>query len=155
MLLSFLWTAPAEAHFDLIRSKPRDGEVLSSAPEMVHLWFEGELDTFESVVAVFDGDGKQVDKVDAMVSLDDYTELRVGLPDLPPGEYAIRYTAVDDKDGHAIDGELTFTIAGAQSTIAQSGIGATERLWIEGGLAVVVLFGILLLRRRLVRDRGS
>lgn len=150
--LSLLLTAPAEAHFDLIRSEPRDGEVLKSSPERVHLWFEGELDTFESIVAVFDEFGKQVDLVDAMVSLDDRTELRVSLPDLPAGEYAVRYTAVDDKDGHTVEGELTFMIANAQPTIAQSGLGAKERLWLAAGFVIVVLLGILILRYRTVRD---
>jgi methionine-rich copper-binding protein CopC len=151
--LSLLWTTPAAAHFGLIRSEPSDGEVLQSAPEMVYLWFEGELDTFESVMEVIDEDGKQVDLVDAMVSLDDRTELRVSLPaNLPPGEFTIRYTAVDNEDSHTIDGELAFTIAGAQSMIAPSGLNANERIWIEAGLVIVVLFGILFLRRRLVRD---
>lgn len=113
LLLALLRPGLVAAHLDLERSEPTDGTILDTPPQVVRLWFNEELDAFESTVAIFDAADRQVDLGDAQISLEDRTFLQVSLPtDLPPGAYRVRWTAVDDADGHPVEGELTFTVAG-------------------------------------------
>ncbi len=110
--LALLWPASVSAHLDLERAEPENRAILDAPPDRVKLWFDSELDTFESTVAVFDERGRQVDLGDPGVSLDDRTLLQVSLPDdLPPGTYTLHWTAVDDEDSHPVEGELTFTVS--------------------------------------------
>ncbi len=143
--LALLWPASVSAHLDLERAEPENRAILDAPPDRVRLWFDGELDTFESTVAVFDERGRQVDLGDAGVSLEDRTLLQVSLPDdLPPGTYAIRWEVVDDEDAHPINSMLTFTIAG---TPELAGINLiTISIVAIGGIAVFV--AVWLLRRR-------
>jgi len=106
----------AVAHLDLKSSSPARDEILDKSPELVQLWFNEELDSFESSVAVFDSNNIQVDLGDYQVNSADRTEMQVSLPNnLPSGEYTIKWTAIDDKDGHPIEGDIQFTIKEASS----------------------------------------
>ena len=113
-LLALLLSAlPVAAHQDLERAEPGFDAVLNIPPTVVRLWFAGELDSFESTLAVYDAHDRQIDLGDASVSQEDRRLLRVSLPgDLRPGQYTVRWTAVDDEDAHPVQGEYTFTIAG-------------------------------------------
>lgn len=143
--LALLWPASVSAHIDLERAEPENRAILDAPPDRVKLWFDSELDTFESTVAVFDERGRQVDLGDAGISLEDRTLLQVSLPDdLPPGTYTIRWTAVDDEDAHPIDDVLTFTFAGTPELAGISSITIT--IMATGGIAVIV--AVWLLRRR-------
>ncbi len=102
------------AHLDLKRSDPESGEIFDEPPKFVQLWFNEELDTFESSIAVFDFNGIQVDLGNSQVNPEDRTEMRVSLPNnQSPGVYTIKWVAVDDKDGHPIEGEIQYTIKGS------------------------------------------
>ena len=102
------------AHLDLKGSDPKNGEILDTPPKLVQLWFNEELDTFESSVAAFDFNGRQVDLEDSRVNPEDLTEMQVSLPNnLSSGVYTIKWIAVDDKDGHPIEGEIQFTVKGS------------------------------------------
>jgi len=104
---------PAVAHQDLERAEPGFDAVLNVPPTVVRLWFAGELDSFDSALAVYDAQDRQIDLGDAGVSHEDRHLLRVSLPgDLQPDQYTVRWTAVDDEDAHPVQGEYTFTIAG-------------------------------------------
>ena len=105
------------------------------------MWFNDELDTFESTVAVFDANDRQVDLGDAQVNLEDRTLLQVSLPaDFSPGTYTVRWTAVDDADGHPAGGELKFTIAGTPAPTATGLIGqpSIKILIVVVGLAIAL-----------------
>ncbi|MFQ5614482.1 MAG: copper resistance protein CopC, partial [Anaerolineae bacterium] len=150
ILLAFLRLGPVMAHLDLNRSEPADGAVLETSPPVVRLWFNEELDTFESSVAVFDSAGRRVDLDDARVSLEDRTLMQVSLPaDLPPGGYAARWTAVDDADGHAVEGELTFTIAG-KPTQKATGLALPQSTTgiLVIAVGAIIVAGAWTLRRR-------
>jgi methionine-rich copper-binding protein CopC len=137
---------PAAAHSDLVGSDPTDGETLDEAPQTVRLWFEEEIDLFESTVAVFDSNERQVDLGDSEVNPDDRHELRVSLPtELNSGEYSVRWAVVDDLDGHPIEGEYGFLIEGppADTTLPSTGL-----ILIAVGFAVVVLLGVVTFSRR-------
>jgi copper transport protein len=135
------------AHSDLVRSEPEDGAILDSPPISVHLWFEYELDTFESQISVLDVNGNQVDLHDAEVNPEDRTELRISLPeDLPPGEYFVHWTAVDDTDAHPIQGEFSFTVKETVATPAsQSG---TTTITLIIALGIILIFSLGFIRRR-------
>jgi hypothetical protein len=141
LVLPLISVLPAAAHSDLISSDPSDSETLGEAPQSVRLWFEKEIDFFESTVAVFDSNERQVDLGDSSVNPDDRHELRVNLPnELNPGEYSVRWDVVDDLDGHPIKGEYSFTIEGppAGMTFSSSGL-----ILLVVGLAVLVLLGAI------------
>jgi methionine-rich copper-binding protein CopC len=148
LVLALMSTTPAAAHSDLISSDPSDGETLGEAPQSVRLWFEKEIDFFESTVAVFDSNERQVDLGDSSVNPDDRHELRVSLPtELNPGEYSVRWAVVDDLDGHPIEGEYSFIIEGppTDTTIPSTGL-----ILLTVGLAVAILFGVIVFSRRSV-----
>lgn len=130
----------AFAHLDLVSSEPASGAVLDSPPEHVHLRFNEELDTFESSVAVFDSDGNKVDSGDSQVNLEDRSEIQVGLAsDLAPGVYTIKWVAVDDNDGHPIEGEIQFTIVDSLPQPDRSPVFSPAI-----GLAILMLVGIVI-----------
>ncbi len=147
-ILPLISATPAAAHSDLISSDPSDGETLGEAPQSVRLWFEKEIDFFESTVAVFDSNERQVDLGDSSVNPDDRHELRVSLPnELNPGEYSVRWDVVDDLDGHPIEGQYSFIIEGppADTTIPSTGL-----ILLTVGLAVAILLGVIVFSRRSV-----
>jgi len=114
LLAAFALPGIAAAHLDIKNSVPSKGETLEVTPEFVQVWFNEELDTFESSIAVFDSNNIQVDLGDYRVNPSNRTEIQVSLPkNLPSGEYTIRWTAVDNEDGHPIEGDIQFIIKGA------------------------------------------
>ena len=113
LLALLLLIQPVAAHQDLERAEPGFDTVLNEPPTVVRLWFAGELDSFESTLVVYDAHDRQIDLGDVGISLEDRRLLRVSLPaDLVPGQYTVRWTAVDDEDAHPVQGEYTFIIAG-------------------------------------------
>ena len=113
LLALLLLARPVAAHQDLERAEPGFDAVLNEPPSVVRLWFAGELDSFESTLAVYDAQDRQIDLGDAGVNHEDRHLLQVSLSgDLQPGQYIVRWTAVDDEDAHPVQGEYTFTIAG-------------------------------------------
>ena len=139
--LAILITGSAAAHLNLARSIPGDGDILGSSPDIVQLWFNEELDTFESEVSVFDSINIQVDLGDSCVDPEDRRELSVGLPNsLSPGEYTAVWIAVDDNDSHPISGEIEFTIKANPQQNSQLTIS-----WPAIFLFVLSLMGIVIL----------
>jgi len=149
LLVALSLPGNAVAHLDLKRSDPANGEIFDTPPKLVHLWFNAELDRFESSVAVFDLMMNQVDLGDSRVNPEDRYEMQVSLLNsLPPGVYTIKWIAVDDKDGHPIEGEIGFTVKGSllqpdRLTISSSAIYIYVFLF-----AGIVIFIVLHYRQR-------
>jgi methionine-rich copper-binding protein CopC len=144
LLALLLSTLPVAAHQDLKRAEPGFDEVLNVPPIVVSLWFAGELDSFESTLTVYDAHDRQIDLGDASVSQEDRRLLRVNLPgDLQPGQYTVRWTAVDDEDAHPVQGEYTFTIAGAPE-VPRSNLAVV----ISAGVVIVAIGAGSWVRRR-------
>lgn len=146
-LLALLLSAmPVAAHQDLERAEPGFDAVLNVPPTVVRLWFAGELDSFESTLAVYEAHDRQIDLGDANVSSDDRRLLWVSLPgDLRPGQYTVRWSAVDDEDAHPVQGEYSFTIAG---TPEQPGANPWSIPVIAGAFIAAIGAGTWVLLRR-------
>ena len=99
----------AEAHAFPIRSGPRVGWTVRVAPAKVTIWFDGELESAFSAIAVYNTDKQRMDKSNGRVSSSDATVLEVDLPPLPPGSYRV-YWSVVAKDTHHTEGNFPFTI---------------------------------------------
>jgi len=112
-LLIAACAAPAQSHAHSfpIRSDPRVGWTVSTAPAKITIWFDGELEPAFSTITVYNSAKRQVDKNDSRVNGPDASVLEVDLPPLPAGSYRV-YWRVLSKDTHVTEGDYMFTIAG-------------------------------------------
>ena len=101
---------PAHAHAALERAVPGVGSVVRTPPAEVRLRFTQRLEPAFSVVRVFDGGGRQVDRRDVRVDAKDAALLRVSLPALSPGAYRVRFRVLS-VDAHVTEGTFTFELA--------------------------------------------
>ncbi|SKC56875.1 copper resistance CopC family protein [Krasilnikoviella flava] len=98
---------PASAHDRLLSSDPADGASVDGAPTEIALVFSAEVLEAGAQVAVTTPDGT----VAAQVSVDG-DEATATLPDdLPGGDWDVSWRVVSS-DGHPIEGELAFRVAG-------------------------------------------
>ena len=106
-----LTTSPsrAEAHAFPVRSDPRVGWTVRVSPAKVTIWFDGELETAFSTIAVYNSAKQRVDKHNGRVSPSDAMVLEVDIPPLPPGNYRVQWSAVA-KDTHRTEGDFFFTV---------------------------------------------
>ncbi|PWU09972.1 MAG: hypothetical protein C5B50_26340 [Verrucomicrobia bacterium] len=114
-----LGTASALAHAQLIKCSPSDKAELKEPPTRVEFWFNELLeDGFNSVDVILATDlaakhptnfAKGQPKVDSA----DRTHLKVGLSELKPGRYIVRYRVLS-RDGHSAPGQLTFRVLQAK-----------------------------------------
>ena len=93
------------------RSEPRVGATLSTAPEQVRIWFDGELEPRFSQVHVFDGSGHAVDRGDPRVDPQNRRLLQVTVAPLAAGRYTVRWSVLAI-DGHRTEGDYTFAVRG-------------------------------------------
>ncbi len=103
--------AYAAVHIRLESSMPAADEVLSAPPERFELRFSGPVNDALSVVVLTYPSG---DSVSLDVSSPE-TDSRILVADTPPleqGEHLVRWRTVS-ADGHPVDGEFRFTLAGA------------------------------------------
>ena len=124
----------ARAHSQLVSSVPADGASVQDVPETTALTFNEEINpNFAQVVVVsVDGEPRGVD-----VSTSGATVTASMPRGLGAGRITVRYRVVS-KDGHPIEGEISFTAgtgsAGAASTtgLTRSGPEATQAGSSEG-----------------------
>jgi copper resistance protein C len=107
-LLAVVLAPPAHAHDVLIGSEPADGAQLDAAPAEIVLTFNNELLDSAQAVVVSDAAGATVAEGAPTVQGKDAT---FPLPALDAGEYTAAWSVVSS-DGHRIDGELGFAVAG-------------------------------------------
>ncbi len=97
----------AAAHAELENAMPADGAVLDPPPAEIVFTYTEELDSDSSLVLV-DAAGTEVAR--AGVDPENPVSMRIDEPDLAPGAYEVRSTAIAAHDG-AIDREtVTFTV---------------------------------------------
>lgn len=99
----------AAAHATLKASNPQAGAVLATAPQEVSLTFNEKVEEAFSSITVNAADGKPVTASKALVDGQDHAVLRLELPPLNAGEYAVKW-AVAGHDGHRRSGEFKFTV---------------------------------------------
>lgn len=110
-LLGFAIASPVRAwsHAFPVRSEPRVGWTVTSAPSKVIIWFDGELEPAFSVIGVYNSAKQQVDKSNSRVTGSDGSVLEVDLPVLASGSYRV-YWKVLSKDTHVTEGDFSFSI---------------------------------------------
>ncbi|WP_210588195.1 copper resistance protein CopC [Streptomyces sp. GESEQ-35] len=106
LLYGLFGAAPAAAHTELVRSTPKDGAELTKAPDHLTLVFDVPVDHADVRAMTLDGDRLPV----ARAPRGGTDTVRVSLGSPPDGELAVVWSVVDEEDGHASSGRLTFTV---------------------------------------------
>jgi hypothetical protein len=96
-------------HAVLVRSSPARRATLGQPPRRVELTFNERLEPAYSSVSVWSAGGAQVDTRDVAVGSADPRELSVGLPELPPGTYTVRFRVLSI-DSHVVESSFPFTV---------------------------------------------
>lgn len=110
-IAAFAMPDAALAHAFPERSEPAVGATLASAPSMVKIWFNSDLEPLFDKLVVKDAAGKVVSQGNAKVDANHRSLLEVDLAPLPPGKYHV-YWHVTSKDGHHTEGDFSFTVSG-------------------------------------------
>ncbi len=155
---------PAAAHNVLISSDPAEGAALATAPTMVTLTFDQPVQNFEPVVTVLGPDGQRYESGAPVV---DSTVVTAGVNALPgPGAYSLAYRVVS-ADGHPVQGEIHFTVAGTPSATGgaapspmapgasaanPAGTGTSWWPWVAGVLVLLLVGAAVLVAIRRRRD---
>ena len=105
-LLTVVANTAAEAHAFLDHAEPRVGSTVSTAPRELVLSYTQNLEPAFSSVEVSDANGARVDlgkpRINAGV-------MRVGLKQLPPGTYKVRWEVLS-VDTHTTEGSFSFHV---------------------------------------------
>jgi methionine-rich copper-binding protein CopC len=106
----------AAAHTALASSDPTNGATVGTAPAVVTLTFNEEINPAFANVVISSDDGRNWASGSPLVA---GPELRASVsPDLPPGGvYTVGYRVVSG-DGHPVTGSLAFTVAGVPGAAA-------------------------------------
>ncbi|MGP4010368.1 copper resistance CopC/CopD family protein [Streptomyces sp. 4N124] len=125
LLYGLFGSAPAAAHTELVRSTPKDGAELTRAPDHLTLVFDEPVDLADVRAMTLDGDRLPV----ARAAQGGNDTVRVSLGRHADGELAVVWSVVDEEDGHASSGRLTFTVGAesAESTAGPAGTAATAQ----------------------------
>ena len=100
------------AHVFPVRSDPRVGSTVTTAPTQVDILFDGDLEPVFSTIEVKNETKVQVDKKDSHIDAKHADQLVVDLiPALSSGEYHVEWRAVA-RDGHLTMGHFSFWIKG-------------------------------------------
>ena len=105
-LLSVVLGAVAEAHAFLDHAEPRAGSTVPTAPRQLSLSFTQNLEPAFSSVEVSDANGARVDLGKPSIST---SVMRVGLKQLAPGTYRVRWHVLS-VDTHTTEGSFTFSV---------------------------------------------
>ena len=106
VLLTVVAGTAAEAHAFLDHAEPRVGSTVPTAPREVALFYSQNLEPAFSSVEVSDASGARVDLGKPKVSA---STMRVGLKQLPPGTYRVRWQVLS-VDTHKSEGSFTFRV---------------------------------------------
>jgi len=105
---ALLASAPkASAHDQLVSSTPADGKRLSAAPTQVSVTFSAALMDLGYEIRVVDAASKNWAQGSPVLSRE--TLAQPLAPDLPEGEYQVRWRVVSS-DGHPISGSYSFLV---------------------------------------------
>ena len=105
-LFTFMAMSAANAHAFLDHAEPRVGNSTPTAPKEVVLFFTQNLEPAFSSMEVSDANGARVDQGKPRISA---TTMRVGLKQLPPGTYRVRWQVLS-VDTHTTEGNFTFRV---------------------------------------------
>ncbi len=140
---------------ELLRSDPPADALLTESPAQVRAWFNEEMQTGASTLAVYDAAGNPVDSGDGGVDLQDayHASMVVSLPPLADGAYFVRWHVVL-LDNDPTDGEFVFYVGQrVELEVATDDLGleipepadpaeselSIPLVWIVSGVAVVLV----------------
>lgn len=112
-LLSQLVIAPVLAHAALESAFPGPGDEVAGSPDELVLRFSQDLDPSRTSIELRDAAGASVARGGELG--EGPRELRLPVPDLPPGEYEVRWTSFSAEDGELARDAYTFTVVAAAS----------------------------------------
>lgn len=129
-----LCPAVAWAHAHLRRSEPSGGTRLTSAPQMIRLWFSERPELSMTFVSLKDANGESVSLSPPDIDPDDKRVVAVHvLQLLPDGRYTVAWRTAGS-DGHPSHGTFSFVVltpasapangSGSQTEVAPSTTGA-------------------------------
>lgn len=102
----------AHAHASLVRSTPRDGTVLATAPASVRFVFDDDVRERSGIKAIRNGDGSVLaGKPRVIGGRVLVVPLRAGLGD---GDYTVLWRVLSD-DGHTLEGVISFGVGTGRS----------------------------------------
>jgi methionine-rich copper-binding protein CopC len=105
-LLAVMTGTAARAHAFLDHTEPRVGSTVPTAPRELVLFYSQNLEPAFSSVEVSDANGARVDLGKPRISAG---TMRVGLKQLPPGTYRVRWQVLS-VDTHTTEGSFTFHV---------------------------------------------
>lgn len=120
-VLALVAPAIASAHAGYKSSDPPAGAVVKTAPSVVTVHFEENVNPQGSDIIVYDATRKQVSTAPAQVSRADLTTMTLPMAGDGDGTYLVEWHTVSADDGDPDIGGFTFTVnskAGAQVTPA-------------------------------------
>jgi copper transport protein len=102
--------APAGAHAFLTRSEPAAGSVVQTPPRALHLFFSEPVRPAPGITVVRGG-GQPVTAGKPYVPAGSPQEIVVPLQrSIGSGPYAVRWSEIDEEDGHLISGAFIFAV---------------------------------------------
>ena len=104
--LTLMTATFAHAHAFLDHAEPRVGSSIPTAPREVVLSFTQNLEAAFSSVEVSDANGARVDQGKPTISA---STMRVGVKQLPPGSYKVRWHVLS-VDTHTTEGSFSFHV---------------------------------------------
>jgi copper transport protein len=112
--------APAGAHAFLTRSEPASGAVARTAPTAVRLFFSEPVQPAAGITVVRGG-GQAVAAGKPYVPAGNPQEIVIPLKrGLGAGPYAVRWSEIDQEDGHLISGAFVFAIRSGLPPLANA-----------------------------------
>jgi methionine-rich copper-binding protein CopC len=143
------FATPASAHNVLISTSPKAGSSVTTGPAKVTFTFDAPIQHGDDTIVVIGPNGTHWEKTSVATVLGDSVSTTVGTLG-PAGVYTASYHIIS-ADGHAVTGDMTFTlskagsgqpIAAATASSTGSGGGGVP-VWVWLVIAVVVLGGVL------------
>ena len=104
-----LLTGAFALHLRLVKSAPRDGEVVTGLPTEIRLWFSQKPDVGLTTIRLLGEDSSAVE-VGKVIRTADSLSVKAPLPAaLPPGTYLVSWRTMS-KDGHVVRGTYHFNV---------------------------------------------
>ena len=104
--LSASW---AQAHAKIASAEPKADSALSAAPKKIKLQFNETLEPAFSRIELLDAKNAAIPLPKAVVDKADARTMSAQLPELPAGQYLVRWTTMT-RDGHKVKGEYRFKV---------------------------------------------
>jgi methionine-rich copper-binding protein CopC len=107
-------------HLRLVKSAPRDGEIVTSLPTEIRLWFSQKPDAGLTTIKLMREDSTPVE-LGKVIKTEDSLSVRVPFEKaLVPGTYLVNWRSVS-KDGHAVRGSYHFNMLPGPPVRKQAG----------------------------------